>query len=124
MFKNSIATALVGLIVAENSFEKVNVEGLGNIGVKLLTAGDRSKIYENNKDLKDIPFFAVVMKETVVDPESGELALTEVSLEKLARLSPVVVDDFVLKTFHLNGFAKREKEKGQEDLKNLETDQS
>ena len=30
----------------------------------------------------------------------------------------LVVDDFVEKTFHLNGFIKREKEQANEDLKN------
>ena len=117
MSKSLIATALVGLLVAENSFEKVTVEGLGDIGVKLLTAGDRSKIYADNQD-KNIPLYAVVMKETIVDPETGELALADVTLEQLARLSPSVVDDFAEKTFHINGFAKRDKAKGKEDLKN------
>lgn len=117
MLKNTIANALVGLMVAEGAFEKVCVEGLGDIGIKLLTAGDRSKLYQDNKDIKHIPFYAVVMKETIVDPETGELALLEMSLEDLSRISPSVVDDFVEKTFHLNGFAKREKQ-GEEDLKN------
>ena len=118
MSKNAIATALMGLLIAENSFEKVTVDGLGDIGVKLLTAGDRSKLYADKKKKKDIPLYAVVMKETVVDPETGELALADVSLDQLARLSPSVVDDFVEKTFHLNGFIKREKEQAEEDLKN------
>lgn len=118
MLKSSIATALLGLIVAEGSFEKVNIDGLGNIGVKLLTAGERSQLYQDNKDLKDIPLYAVVMKETIVDPITGELALSDVRLEDLINLSPSVVDDFVQKTFHLNGFAKREKQQGEEDLKN------
>lgn len=117
MLKNSIANALVGLLVAENSFEKISVDGLGDIGIKLLTAGERSQLYADNKDKTDIPLYAVVMKETVIDPETGELALAEVSLEDLARLRPSVVDDFVEKTFHLNGFAKREKQQGEEDLK-------
>ncbi|MDF2418031.1 hypothetical protein GWP85_11010 [Acinetobacter beijerinckii] len=118
MSKSLIAKALLGLVVAENSFEKVTVEGLGDIGVKLLTAGDRSKIYAENQDKKDIPLYAVVMKETIVDPETGELALADVTLEQLARLSPSVVDDFAEKTFHLNGFTKRDKAKGEQDLKN------
>nr|WP_314369162.1 hypothetical protein [uncultured Acinetobacter sp.] len=117
MLKSSIATALLGLIVAEGSFEKVNIEGLGDIGVKLLTAGERSQLYQDNKD-KDIPLYAVVMKETIVDPLTGELALSDVRLEDLINLSPSVVDDFVQKAFHLNGFAKREKQQGEEDLKN------
>ncbi len=118
MSKNAIATALMGLLIAENSFEKVTVDGLGDIGVKLLTAGDRSKLYEDNKDLKGVPFYAVVMKATVVDPETNELALNDVSLEQLERLPPYIVDEFVEKTFHLNGFVKREKEQANEDLKN------
>ena len=118
MLKNSIATTLVGLCIAQNAFEKVTVDGLGNIGVKLLTAGDRSKLYEDNKDLKGVPFYAVVMKATVVDPETNELALNDVSLEQLERLPPYIVDEFVEKTFHLNGFIKREKEQAEEDLKN------
>jgi len=118
MLKSSIANALVGLMVTENSFEKVTIDGLGDIGVKLLTAGERSKIYLDNKEEKEVPFYAVVLKETVVNPETGELALNEVSYEDLARLRPTVVDDFVEKTFHLNGFAKREKQQAEEDLKN------
>ena len=118
MLKNSIANALVGLLVAENSFEKISVDGLGDIGIKLLTAGERSQLYADNKDKTDIPLYAVVMKETVIDPETGELALDEVSLEQLVRLPPNVVDDFIEKAFHLNGFIKREKQQAEEDLKN------
>jgi hypothetical protein len=118
MPKSAIATALLSVLVPENAIKKETIEGMGNIGVKLFTAGERSKLYTDNKDLKGVPFFAVVMKATVVDPESGELALTDLSYDELARLPPTVVDDFVEKTFHLNGFAKRDKEQAQEDLKN------
>ena len=119
MKKSSVATALLGLLVAENAFEKVTVVGLGDIGIKLLTAGERSAIYANNKDLpENTPFYTVVMKETVVDPETGELALASVSIEDLKRLPPDVVDDFVAKTQHLNGFFKSNKEHADADLKN------
>lgn len=119
MKKNTVATALLGLLVAENAFEKVNVAGLGDIGIKLLTAGERSAIYANNKDLpEDTPFYTVVMKETVVDPETGELALSAVAIEDLKRLPPDVVDDFVAKTQHLNGFFKSDKKQADADLKN------
>ncbi|MGY5392759.1 hypothetical protein [Acinetobacter sp. NigerLNRRAM0016] len=118
MSKNAIATALLSVLVPENAIEKLNVEGLGDIGIKLFTAGERSELYTANKDLKGVPFYAVVMKATVVDPETGELALNDLSFDDLARLPPTVMDDFVAKTFHLNGFVKREKSQAEEDLKN------
>lgn len=118
MTKSAIAATLLRAIVPENAVEPINVEGMGDIGIKLLTAGERSKIYTDNKDLKDVPFFTVVMKETVVDPETGELALTDFTHQELARLRPDVVDEFIEKAFYLNGFAKRGKEQAQEDLKN------
>lgn len=118
MPKSAIATALLSVLVPENAFEKVNVEGLGDIGIKLFTAGERAKLYREMKDLKDVPFYTVVMQATVVDPETGELVLNDLSYAELSRLPPPVVDDFVEKTFHLNGFVKRDKEQAQEDLKN------
>lgn len=118
MTKSAIAAALLSAIVPENAVELINVEGMGDIGIKLLTAGERSKIYTDNKDLKGVPFFTVVMKETVVDPATGELALTDCTHQELARLRPTVVDEFIEKAFYLNGFAKRGKEQAQEDLKN------
>ena len=118
MTKNAIATALLSVLVPENAIKPITVEGLGKIGIKLLTAGERSVIYKDNKDLKDIPFFTVVMKETIVDPATGKLALEDLTHQELARLPPDVVDDFVEKAFFLNGFAKRGKEQAEEDLKN------
>jgi len=119
MKKTSIATTLLGMLIAENAFEKVEVEGLGEVGIKLLTAGERSDIYTKTKDIpEETPFYTIVMKETVVDPVTGELALKEVAIEQLARLPPSVVDDFIEKTKHLNGFFKSSKENADTDLKN------
>lgn len=118
---SSIAAALMALAIQNGAFETMNITGLGDVGVKKLTTGERDQVYKDWSDAKEagkkLPISAFILKATLVDPSTGDLALSDVSVSELAMLPPSVTDDFAEKTYHLNGFS-RKKDDADKDLKN------
>lgn len=117
----SLSAIVAGLMIQSGAFDTLTVNGFGDIGVKKLNTAERDAIYKDFNDQKDeggnIPISAFILKNTLIDLKTGDLALLDISLEDLAKLPPSITDEYAEKTYYLNGFA-RKKSDAEKDIKN------
>ncbi|HBO4583265.1 hypothetical protein IAF28_09030 [Acinetobacter baumannii] len=110
-------------ITEKPRFEVVEVERLGKIGLRLLTIETRDEWLEAQKNDPKTAF-PILMKNTVCDPDSGELVLQEIETEQLRKLPAMVEKDLFSKICKANGIKTQEEAKREEELKNSEAGQN
>ncbi|EHU2604698.1 hypothetical protein AZH07_RS02215 [Acinetobacter baumannii] len=110
-------------ITEKPRFEVVEVEQLGKIGLRLLTIETRDEWLEAQKNDPKTAF-PILMKNTVCDPDSGELVLQELETEQLRKLPAMVEKDLFSKICKANGIKTQAEAKQEEELKNSEAGQN
>lgn len=106
----------------------VEVPELGKVGVRTsMLLGERSKFYaDRTTDTAN----ALLLQKTVCDPETGELVLSNLTLEQINSLPTHVVDPLLDMALPAIGIKKAAVEKEAErlveaeELKNSESDQN
>ena len=118
--KSALATAFLQL--AEKPVIEVhNIEGLGEVGLLQLSLSAQQKWSAAEKSKGSI----VLLKNTVCDPETGDLVLNDLDDEKLQQLPLKVVNDILKHVFKQNGIlTKTEQDQEPEELKNSTADQN
>lgn len=106
-------------ITAKPNFEVVEVAQLGKIGLRQLTIATRDEWFEAQKNDPKTAF-PILMKNTVCDPETGELVLLEIENEQLRKIPALVENDLFSKICKANGIKTQAEAKQEQELKNSE----
>lgn len=116
---SALASAFLN-IVDNRDIEIHEISGIGKVGIKRLSIGGRDAWMER-EDNQQI----YLLQQTVCDPETGELVLDKIDIERLKGLPVDVAEELGLLIFKQNGF-KTSRDEGSEstELKNLEASQS
>lgn len=109
-------------VVGKPTVIKVHVPELGEVGVRTsMLLGERTKFYaERTTETAN----ALLLQQTVCDPETGNLVLSNLSLEEINALPTHVIDPLLDSALVAIGLKKVDSKEGDEELKNLETDQN
>lgn len=115
--QNTLLTAFLN-VAACGKPEIHEIAGLGKIGLKGLSIGSRDEwsTTENHSTI-------FLIQNTVCDPETGELVLKGIDVERLKELPASIVDLLVPLIFKQNGFktvAEVKSEAESQELKNSE----
>ncbi|MDO7525708.1 hypothetical protein Q5M60_12150 [Acinetobacter baumannii] len=110
-------------ITTKPHFEVVEVVQLGKIGLRQLTIATRDEWFDAQKNDSKTAF-PILMKNTVCDPETGDLVLLEIENEELRKLPAVVEKDLFSKICKANGIKTQAEAEQEEELKNSEAGQN
>lgn len=99
---SALTTAFLN--VAENrDIEIHDIEGLGKIGIKRLSIGARDAWIEQSDNQQ-----IYLLQNTVCDPETGELVLDKIDIERLKDLPINIAEQIGKLVFKQNGFKTKE----------------
>lgn len=120
---SALATAFLQL--AEKPVIEVhNIDGLGKIGIKQLSLAAQQEWAAAGRDLG----LVTLIKNTVCDPETGELVLKQIPDDELKKLPLKVLSNITKKVYKQNDIVLKGDEKLEKDepteLKNSEADQN
>ena len=121
--KSALATAFLQL--AETPVIEVhNIESLGEIGIKQLSLAAQQEWAAAGNGLG----LVTLIKNTVCDPETGELVLKQIPDDELKKLPLKVLNSITEKVYKQNGIALKGSSDSEKDesveLKNSQADQS
>ena len=105
------------LKIADNrEIEIHEIEGLGKIGIKRLSIGARDSWLEQTNDSQ-----IYLLQRTVCDPETGELVLDKIDVERLKDLPVDVAENIGMLILKQNGFKTVKSNSSEsEEIKNSE----
>lgn len=106
-------------IAGNREIEIHEIEGLGTIGIKRLSIGARDAWLEKpeNQQIR-------LMQSTVCDPETGELVLDKIDIERLKDLPVNIAEKIGELVFKQNGFKTVKSGSESNELKNSEASQN